>query len=263
MMKRVRFPVKTTKTIAVAMILAVASIQVTLAAEKVTVFAAASLKNALDVVNADYQKAKGGEAVASYAASSALAKQIESGAPADIFVSADLQWMDYLADKKLIQKDTRFNLLGNELVLVAKKDSAKPVEINKEFKLAELLGDGKLAMGAVDNVPAGKYGKQALESLGVWSSVESHVAGAENVRAALVLVAKGEAPYGIVYKTDAAAEPGVAIVGTFPTDSHKPIIYPVAITSDSKSADAKAYLDFLKSDKAKADFEAQGFVILK
>ena len=210
-----------------------------------------------------FQKEKGGEAVASYAASSAIAKQIESGAPADVFISADLQWMDYLADKKLLKDGTRSNLLGNELVLVAKKDAAKPVEIKKDFKLAELLGDGKLAMGAVESVPAGKYGKQALESLGVWASVESHVAGAENVRAALVLVAKGEAPYGIVYKTDAAVEPGVAIVGTFPADSHKPIIYPVAITADSKSADAKTYLDFLKSDTARKEFGAQGFLILK
>lgn len=234
-----------------------------LAANDVTVFAAASLKNALDAVNAEWQKESGKEAVVSYAASSALAKQVESGAPADVFISADLDWMDYLAEKKLIKDDTRANLLGNQIVLVAAKDHADSVEIKPGFDLAGLLGDGRLAMGAVDSVPAGKYGKAALESLGVWAAVESKVAGAESVRAALALVSRGEAPYGIVYQTDAAADPEVKIVGTFPADSHKPIIYPIAITADSKSPDAAAYVEFVKSDKAAALFVEQGFTILK
>ncbi|AGS23896.1 molybdenum ABC transporter substrate-binding protein ModA [Rhizobium etli] len=233
------------------------------AAEKLTVFAAASLKNALDAANAAWTRASGKETVASYAASGALAKQIENAAPADIFISADGDWMDYLADKKLIKADSRSDLLGNRIVLVAEKDKAKPVEIKQGFDLADLLGDGRLAMGEPKSVPAGKYGMAALEKLGVWTSVENKVAGAESVRAALALVSRGEAPYGIVYQTDAAADKGVAIVGTFPADSHPPIIYSVAILADSKNPDAAAYLDFLKSDDAAAFFTAQGFTILK
>ncbi|SCX28976.1 molybdate ABC transporter substrate-binding protein [Agrobacterium rosae] len=233
------------------------------AQDKVTIFAAASMKNALDAANAEWAKETSNEATVSYAASSALAKQIEAGAPADLFISADLAWMDYVAGKKLIKEDTRTNLLGNRLVLVAPADKATPVEIKQGFDLAKLVGDGKLAMGAVDSVPAGKYGKAALEKLGVWSSVEGKVAGAESVRAALVLVSRGEAPYGIVYQTDAAADQGVKIVGTFPQDSHEPIIYPVAILSESKSPVAAAYLEFLKSAKAAPFFEKQGFTILK
>lgn len=233
------------------------------AQDKVTVFAAASMKNALDSLNAEWTKETGNETTVSYAASSALAKQIEAGAPADVFISADLAWMDYVADKKLVKDGTRSNLLGNRIVLVAPADKAKQVEIKKDFDLAGLVGDGRLAMGAVDSVPAGKYGKAALEKLGVWSSVEKKVAGAESVRAALLLVSRGEAPYGIVYQTDAAADPGVAIVGTFPEDSHPPIIYPVAVLSSSASPAASAYLDFLKSAKAKPFFEKQGFTVLK
>jgi molybdate transport system substrate-binding protein len=233
------------------------------AAEKVTVFAAASLKDALDAANAAWAKESGKEAVASYAASGALAKQIENAAPADIFISADLDWMDYLAKKNLIRSDTRLNLLGNRIVLVAARDTVKPVDIKQGFDLAGLLGDGKLAMGEPKSVPAGKYAMAALEKLGVWKSVEAKVAGAESVRAALALVSRGEAPYGIVYQTDAAADKGVAIAGTFPEDSHPPIIYPVAILADSKNPDAAAYLDFLKSDKAAPFFTAQGFTILK
>lgn len=229
----------------------------------VVVFAAASLKNALDAVDAAWKAESGKSATASYAASSALAKQIEEGAPADVFISADLDWMKYLSDKKLIKADSEVKLLGNRIVLVAPKDSAATTEIAPSFDLAKLLGDGRLAMGDVKAVPAGKYGKAALEKLGVWSSVEGKVAGAESVRAALALVSRGEAPYGIVYQTDAAADPGVAVVGTFPEDSHPPIIYPVAILTESKSAAAAAYLDFLKSDKAAPFFTEQGFTILK
>lgn len=233
------------------------------AAEKVTVFAAASMKNALDAANAEWAKESGKEAVVSYAASSALAKQIEGGAPADVFISADLDWMDYLAKKNLIKADTRSNLLGNSIVLVAAKDKVKPVDIKQGFDLAGLIGDGKLAMGEPKSVPAGKYGQTALDKLGIWKAVEPKAAFAESVRAALALVSRGEAPYGIVYQTDAAADKGVAIVGTFPADSHPPIIYPVALLAESKNADAAAYLDFLKSDKAAPFFTAQGFTILK
>jgi molybdate transport system substrate-binding protein len=226
------------------------------------VFAAASLKNAFDEINAAWKSETGKSATISYAASSALAKQIESGAPADLFASADLAWMDELAKKNLIQPATRTELLGNEIVLVAPAASAKPATIEPGFPLKTMLGDGKLAMANVDSVPAGKYGKAALEKLGVWSSVAGDVAQAENVRAALLLVSRAEAPLGIVYKTDAAADPQVAIVGTFPADSHEPIVYPVALTKDAKSQDAAAFLDYLKTDKAKALFEKQGFTVL-
>ena len=226
------------------------------------VFAAASLKNALDAVNAQWQKETGKKAIISYAASSALAKQIEQGAPAQMFISADLDWMDYVAQKNLIKPDTRSNLLGNRIVLIAPKDKAQPIEIKAGFDLAKVLGDGRLAMANVDAVPAGKYGKAALEKLGVWASVSSKVAQAENVRAALLLVSRGEAPAGIVYQTDAAADPNVKIIGTFPEDTHPPIIYPIALTANADHPDAAAFLAYIKSAKAKPLFEAQGFTVL-
>lgn len=226
------------------------------------VFAAASLKNALDAVNAAWKARTGTSATISYAASSALAKQIESGAPADLFVSADLDWMDALADKKLIRPESRVELLGNSIVLVAPKGSVPPVAIAPGFALKTLLGDGKLAMANVDSVPAGKYGKAALTHLGVWDAVKDQVAQAENVRAALLLVSLAEAPLGIVYRTDAAADPKVEIVGTFPDDSHAPIVYPAALTTESTNADAPAFLEFLKTGEARKLFEAQGFTVL-
>ena len=232
------------------------------AEEKLTVFAAASLKNALDSINAACAADVGEEATISYAASSALAKQIEQGAPADVFMSADRDWMKYLADRNLIQPDTETELLGNAIVLVAPADSTASTEIADGFDLAGLLGDGKLAMANVDSVPAGKYGKAALEKLGVWPSVESKVAQAENVRAALALVSTGEAPLGIVYKTDAVADKKVKVVGTFPANSHPEIVYPVARTAESKDDDTPAFLACLKSEKAKALFEEQGFAVL-
>ncbi|CZT33238.1 molybdate transport system substrate-binding protein [Rhizobium sp. 9140] len=259
---------KTRAALAIAMVaLASLATQATLAApaiaaDNVTVFAAASLKNALDAVNDAWQRQSGHAVTTSYAASSALAKQIEAGAPADIFISADLAWMDDIAGKKLIREDSRSTLLGNRLVLVAPAADARPVEIRQGFDLKARLAGGKLAMGAVEAVPAGKYGKAALESLGVWSSVEKDVAGAENVRAALLLVARGEAPLGIVYETDAAADPSVKIVATFPEISHPPIVYPVAILSESTHPDAAAYLDFVRSPAARPLFEAQGFTVL-
>ncbi|MFD9898617.1 molybdate ABC transporter substrate-binding protein [Mesorhizobium sp. NPDC059025] len=230
--------------------------------EQVVVFAAASLKNALDEVNKSCEKDVGEAAKISYAASSALAKQIEEGAPADVFISADLDWMKYLSDKKLTKSDTEVKLLGNQIVLVAPKDSKAEVKIEKGFDLAKVIGDGKLAMGDFKAVPAGKYGKAALESLGAWSSVEGKVAQAENVRAALKLVATGEAAAGIVYQTDANAEKGVKVIGVFPEETHPPIVYPVAQTAESKDKDAPAFLKCLRSAKAGELFKAQGFTLL-
>lgn len=229
----------------------------------VTAFAAASLKNALDELNAAWAKETGRKAVVSYAGSSALAKQIEQGAPADLFISADLDWMDYLAERKLIKPDTRRNLLGNRIVLVAPKDAPVSVELAPGVDLAAVLKDGKLAMANTQAVPAGKYGKAALEKLGAWAGVADKVAQAENVRAALLLVARGEAPLGIVYQTDAAAEPAVKIVGVFPETTHPPIIYPIAQTAASARADAAAFLAFLTSAAARPAFEKQGFTVLK
>ncbi|MGH6791420.1 MAG: molybdate ABC transporter substrate-binding protein [Methyloceanibacter sp.] len=226
------------------------------------VFAAASLKDALDAINAAWAKESGKSAVISYAGSSMLAKQIEEGAPADVFIAADLDWMDYLAERKLINPDTRFNLLGNTLVLIAPKDSPLAADIAPDFPLAALIGDGKLAMANTDSVPAGKYGKAALTKLGVWDSVKDKIAQAENVRAALLLVSRGEAPFGIVYATDAKADPNVEVLGTFSADTHKPIIYPAAVLAKSQNADAQAFVTFLKTETANKLFQDQGFTVL-
>ncbi len=228
----------------------------------VTVFAAASLKNALDDVNVAFTKADGAKVTASYAASSTLMKQIEQGAPADVFASADLDWMDYGSQKKVIKDDTRANLLGNRLVLIAPRDSKlADVSIGPGFDLAKLAGDGRIATGDVRAVPAGKYAKAALEKLGAWEAALPKLAMAESVRAALALVARGEAVLGIVYETDAKVEPGVKIVGVFPADSHPAIIYPVAATVTARP-DAQAYLSFLRSNAAKVIFERYGFTFL-
>ncbi len=228
----------------------------------VLVFAAASLKEALDGVAARWRKETGKTAAISYAASPALARQIEQGAPAQIFISADLDWMDYLAGKNMIKLETRTNLLGNRIVLVAPKTSTAMVRIEPGFPLASLLGDGRLAMADVRAVPAGKYGKAALESLGVWDSVAGRVVQTENVRVALILVARGEAPLGIVYRTDAAADPGVKVIGTFPEESHPQILYPVALTAGAAHPDAAAFLAYVKSAAARPLFAASGFSIL-
>ena len=227
-----------------------------------TVFAAASMKNALDDIDAAYAAKTGVKIVASYAASSALAKQIEQGAPADIFVSADTDWMDYATAKKNINEPTRVNLLGNSIVLIAPKDSKiDNVAIGQGFDLAKLAGDGRIATGDVKAVPVGKYAKAALEKLGAWQAAEPKFAMAESVRAALTLVARGEAALGIVYATDAKVEPGVKIVGIFPPDSHPSIIYPVAATAAAR-AEAADYLAFLRSSVAKTVFEKYGFTFL-
>ena len=233
------------------------------AQEKPTlVFAAASLKNALDAIAAKWRSDSGKQATISYAASSTLAKQIENAAPADLFISADLQWMDYLATRNLIEPKSRVELLGNKLVLVAPKDSKAEATIAPGFPLAKLLGDGHLAMAEPNSVPAGIYGKAALTKLGVWPSVQDHIAAAENVRAALAFVARGEAPLGIVYQTDAAVEPGVKIVAAFPPDSVPPIVYPMALVTGSKNPDAALFETYLRGAAARAQFQAQGFTVI-
>lgn len=227
------------------------------------VFAAASLKNALDAINRLHVEQAGQRAQAAYAASSALARQIEAGAPADVFISADLDWMDHLDGRKLIREGSRTSLLGNALLLVAPARSTVQLRIAPGFALAAALGtDGRLAMADPAAVPAGKYGKAALEALGAWSGVAARIAPAESVRAALLLVSRGEAPLGIVYRTDAAVDPGVRVVDRFPPDSHAPIVYPVGIVARSTHAGAAAYVAFLRSPAARAVFEAQGFTVL-
>jgi molybdate transport system substrate-binding protein len=230
---------------------------------KLVIFAAASLKGALDQVNAAYQQEKGQETTTSYAASSTLAKQIEAAAPADIFISADLDWMDYLAKRNLIKPQTRVNLLGNRLVLIAPANSTGTLDIAANFPLARALGNGRLAIAEPSGVPAGRYAKAALESLGVWASVADRLAPAENVRATLELVSRGEAPLGIVYQTDANSDKGVQIVGTFPDNTHPPIIYPIAVVAASTNPDAPGYVAFLKSPAARPIFEKQGFTVLQ
>jgi molybdate transport system substrate-binding protein len=227
-----------------------------------TIFAAASMRNALDAVSAAYTARTGTRINASYAASSALARQIEQGAPADVFISADTAWMEYLAEKNAIREPTRLNLLGNSLVLIAPKDSRiGHANIGPGFDLAGLVGDGRITTGDVKAVPVGKYAKAALEKLGIWQAVAPKLAMADNVRAALALVARGEAALGIVYSTDAEVEPGVRITGTFPADSYPAIIYPAAATKTAKP-ESTHYLSFLRSTAAKTIFEKFGFKFL-
>jgi molybdate transport system substrate-binding protein len=228
-------------------------------AADVTVFAAASLKEALDEQSRLFEAGTGNKTIISYGASNALAKQIEAGAPADMFISADLDWMDYVDQRHLLMADTRVNLLRNTLVLIAPASSKAVLAIGPNFGLAAALGREKLAMANPDSVPAGKYGKAALEKLGVWSAVEKQVARAENVRAALALVSRGEAPFGIVYSTDALSDKGVRIVDTFPPDSYPPIVYPAALLATSKSAAGKPLLDHLRSPAARPVWEKFGF----
>ncbi|MDF2234396.1 molybdate ABC transporter substrate-binding protein [Albimonas sp. CAU 1670] len=231
-------------------------------AGEVTVFAAASLKNAMDEIAAGFEAATGDAARVSLAGSSALARQIQQGAPAEVFVSANAAWMDRLEADGLIAPGSRLDLLRNTLVLVAPVDGAAPVEIGPDLDLAALLGEGRLAMALVEAVPAGIYGKAALESLGLWSSVAPRVAQTDNVRAALALVAAGEAPLGVVYATDAAAEPAVRVVGTFPEGSHPPIVYPAARVAGADAPAAEAFLAYLQGPQASAAFERQGFAVI-
>jgi molybdate transport system substrate-binding protein len=233
------------------------------AADEVVVFAAASLKTALDAVAADFEAATGHEVAISYAGSNALAAQIIGGAPADIFISAAVNWMDEVEKAGLVVPGTRSDLVGNSLVLVAHGRGAAPLEIGPGLDLAGLLGDGRLSMAMVDAVPAGQYGKAALQALGLWASVEASVAQSENVRAALTLVASGEAPYGIVYATDAVAADNVTVVGTFPAASHPPIVYPAALLAGAADEGDRAFFGLLSSGAADGRFAEQGFAIVE
>ncbi|RYE51128.1 MAG: molybdate ABC transporter substrate-binding protein [Hyphomicrobiales bacterium] len=232
-------------------------------AEEVVVFAAASLKNALDAVAANFQAATGNTVTISYAGSNALAKQIIEGAPADIFISAAVNWMDEVEKAGLVVEGSRRNLLRNTLVLVAQGKNAKPVDIVPGFDLKGLLGDGKLSMAMVDSVPAGQYGKEALQNLGVWAEVEESVAQSENVRAALALVSRGEAPFGIVYASDAVSDSNVTVVATFPDGSHTQIVYPAALLTGATDAADTEFFKALTADAADANFTKQGFAVLE
>lgn len=225
----------------------------------VSVFAAASLKNALDEVAAQFTAQTGDTVTISYAGSNALAKQIIEGAPADLFISANTEWVDEVETAGLVK--ARRVILGNRLVLIAHGADAAPVQIGAEMDLAGLLNGGKLAMAMVDSVPAGQYGKAALESLGLWDDVQADVAQSDNVRAALALVATGEAPYGIVYATDAAAGDNVTIVGDFPADSYPKITYPVALLTEADDDADRAFYDALSGDAADTIFEKHGFTV--
>lgn len=227
-------------------------------AEDFTIFAAASLKTALDEVAGEWEKTTGDKVTISYAGSGQLAKQIQQGAPADLFISAAVNWMDEVEKSGHIDASSRKDLLGNTLVLVGHGEG-KTLDL---ATLPEALGDGKLAMGLLESVPAGQYGQQALEKLGLWDRVESHVAQADNVRAALTLVATGEAPFGIVYGSDAVAEKGVSVAATFPADSHDPIIYPAALVAGSTSTQVGAFFESLQQEPAKSVLEGQGFTVL-
>lgn len=230
----------------------------------VTVLAAASLKTVLDGIATDWQGLGHPPINVVYASSSALARQVEAGLAADVFISADRDWMDYLADRNLIQPASRVDLLGNRIVLIAPAGSTlTTIRIAPQFPLAALLGDGRLAIGNVQSVPAGKYGKAALESLGVWNQVEARLAQAENVRAALMLVARGEAPLGIVYGTDAAAESAVRDIGAFPDHTHPPIVYPAGLLAASKQPEATPFFAFLQGSEAAVAFERAGFLVLR
>lgn len=227
------------------------------------VLAAASMQTVLDELTPQLERAAGSTVRVSYAATSTLARQLENGLPADVFISADLEWMDYVQERGLIRTDTRVTLVGNTLVLVAPAaDRTSPLRIGPGFPLAARLGAGRLAVADPASVPAGKYARAALVSLGVWGSVESRLAPAENVRSALVLVSRGEAPFGVVYRSDALADPGVVIVDTFPASSHPPIVYPAALTRTARP-NAGRILEVLQSAAARAVFERQGFLVAR
>lgn len=231
------------------------------APRSVLVFAAASLKTALDSIASRWTAATGHTVKLSYAGSGALARQLEAGAPADIFVSADQQWMDYAEAHGLITPPSRAPLVGNALVLVAPKGSGTALRIGPGFALAAALGDDRLATGAPQSVPVGAYARAALGSLGVWEAVAGRIAGADSVRGALAFVARGEARLGIVYRTDALSEPKVEIIDTFPADSHPPIVYPAALVATSSSEPPRAFLAYLRSNEAAEVFRAEGFTL--
>jgi len=227
------------------------------------VFAAASLRESLDEAAALYERERGQPVRVSYAGSSALARQIEQGAPADVFISADIDWMDWLQARELVDGATRTELLGNALVLIAPSTTAPPaINLTRGADLMPLLGDdGHLALALTASVPAGKYAKAAFESLGLWPVLQARVAEAENVRAALLLVARGEAPLGVVYASDAQAEPRVQVIATFPADSHPPIIYPLAVLRASQHPKAREFVEWLQQPAALETFRRHGFVV--
>jgi len=238
--------------------LSLVSMPVVAAGRAVTIFAAASLTNAVQELAGDFTKATGVAVKTSFAASSALARQIDSGAPADLFFSADREWMDYLQAHGLIRAGTRRDLVGNSLVLIAPADSRIHLAIAPHFALGAALGDGRLAIGDPDSVPIGRYGRAALTSLGVWNDVAGRLAPVDNVRMALAYVARGEAPLGIVYRTDALIEKKVRIVGEFPAATHPPIVYPIALTA-AANAEARRFLDYLAGSAGDAVFAKYGF----
>ena len=231
------------------------------AAQDLTVFAAASLTDAMKDVAQVWEATPGHPKLRfSFAASSTLARQIDQGATANLFASADAQWMDWVAQRHEIADDTRRTLLGNDLVLVMPKDRVHPVQIGPGWDLMGLLGaDGRLATGDPDNVPSGIYMKQALTKLGLWTAAEPRLARTDSVRSALLLVERGEVPAGVVYSTDAAVAPGVAIAGAFPDNTHDPIVYPFAVTKAGDTPQARAFLTFLEGPEAGAIFTKRGF----
>lgn len=233
------------------------------AAAELLVFAAASLRNALDAADAAYLAETATRVTAAYAASGTLAKQIENGAPADLFFSADPAWMDQVEEQHLLKPGSRIDLLGNRLVLIAPKDSRIAIEIKPGLDLAGLLGSDRLAIGDPVSVPAGSYAKAALEKLGLWIALQRKLAPTADVRGALTLVSRGEAPLGIVYASDVVADAGVRIVASFPPDSHPPIIYPLAVLAQSSKPEAEAYRAWLASPAAARYFEQQGFTVRK
>lgn len=230
------------------------------AAEKITVFAAASLTNALQDIAVQYKKEKQVDVVSSFASSSTLARQIEAGAPASLFISADQKWMDYAVSKNVIQKETRITLLTNSLVVVAPQASKlAPFTISDKTDWLSLLNGGRLATGNPDHVPAGIYAKEALTHLGAWKMLEPTLAPAEDVRGALALVERGEVPLGIVYGSDAVVSKGVKVIATFPEDSHQKVEYPAAVVKGNQNATVDDFLQYLKGPQAAAIFKHYGF----
>ncbi len=231
-------------------------------AQEVTVFAAASLTDAMKDIAAEWAKAGRKPPRLSFGASSALARQIEQGAPANIFASADMKWMEYLVERDLIAMDTRKDLLGNTLVLIVPADKARPIVVGPGLDLGGLLGtNGRIATGDPAHVPVGLYARESLTRLGLWDAVKSRLARTEDVRAALLLVERGEAPAGIVYATDAVASKGVAVAGTFPPDSHQTIVYPFAVTKAGDTLEARSVMTFLTGPQARLIFMQRGFKV--
>jgi molybdate transport system substrate-binding protein len=228
----------------------------------ITIFAAASTTDALTEICNLFSEKQLGKVTPSFASSSTLAKQIENGAPADLFLSADTKWMDYLVEKKMVDPADQIELLGNRIVLIAPKDSSiTKVDVKAGFAISDLLGENRLAMGDPEHVPAGIYGKEAFEKLGVWDGIKDKISPEKDVRAALVRVERGEVPLGVVYATDAAISGNVRVVGTFPEDTHAPIIYPAATVTGHKSENSRAFLEFLKGPDGRKIFEKFGFFV--